>query len=192
MKEQQRPLCYSPPDKWHEAASSKIHIYLAVCILQCWSYLNSAFEQSALFPPSCQITFEYCVGSCETKTPSSDCVLSTWVEGALRNKPAPFGCIRRQRLCWLAHFWREFYICMAESIQLKLPFALSGSPSNSKWGPQQSCCFLSLHHLPQFYHHWQAARKLQGQMCIKQIIPGCQQIMWGSDANLFTTFLPIH
>lgn len=108
--------------------------------------------------------------------------------GALQNKLAPFGCIRRQKLCWLAHFWREFYICMAESIQLKLPFALSSSPSNSKWGPQQSCCFLSLHHLPQFYHHWQPACKLQGQVCIKQIISECQQIMWGSDANLFTTF----
>lgn len=92
------------------------------------------------------------------------------------------------RDCWCAHFWRESYICMPESIQLKLPFALSSLPSNSKWGPQQSCCFRRLHHLAPFYHHWQPACKLQGQVCIKQIISECQQIMWGSDANLFSAF----
>lgn len=69
-------------------------------------------------------------------------------------------------------------------------FELSSLPSSSKWRPQQSCCFLCLHHLAQFYHHWQPACKLQGQVCIKQIISGRQQIMWGSDANLFTAFFP--
>ena len=59
----------------------------------------------------------------------------------------------------------------------------------SKWGPQQSCCFLAQHHLPQFYHHWQPACKLQDWAHIKQIISVCQQIMCGSDANLFTTFI---
>lgn len=151
---------------------------------------KQGFEQSALFFLSDNFWALWWIMRNQNPILWLCAVYLSW--GALQNKLASFGCIRRQKLCWLAQFWREFYICMAESIQLKLPFALSSLPSNSKWGPQQSCCFLSLHHLPQFYHHWQPACKLQGQVCIKQIISGCQQIMWGSDANLFTTFLPIH
>lgn len=139
-----------------------------------------------------QITFKHRVGSCKTKTPSCDCVLSTRVQGLYKINQLLLTELGDRNFADLHTFVREFYICMAESIQLKLAFVLNSSPSNSKWGPQQSCCFLRLHHLPQFYHHWQPACKLQGQVCIKQIISGCQQIMWRSDANLFTTFLQIH